>query len=62
VLYEYQEHDRRDGGLLRDAIVYPYYCTNFNIEGESYSAVAYKANKPFNELRKKFQLYTDFGE
>jgi hypothetical protein len=31
-------------------------------EGESYNAVAHKANKPFDELRKKFQLYTDFGE
>jgi hypothetical protein len=62
VLYEYQKHDRRNGGFLKDTIIYAYYCVNFIIEGESYHAVAYKANELFNKLRKKFQLYTDFGE
>jgi hypothetical protein len=32
------------------------YYANFTIKGESYGAVAHKANEPFNELRKKFQL------
>jgi hypothetical protein len=62
VLYEYQKHDRRNGGLLKNTIIYAYYYADFTIEGESYGAVAYKANEPFNELRRKFQLYTDFGE
>ena len=54
MLYEYQEHDRRNGGSLRDAIIYAYYCANFAIEGESYDAVAHKANKPFDKLCRKF--------
>jgi hypothetical protein len=54
VLYKYQKHDKRNGGSLRDAIIYAYYCANFIIEGESYDAVAHKANEPFNKLRKKF--------
>jgi hypothetical protein len=62
VLYEYQKHNGRNGGFLRNVIIYAYYCANFTIEGESYGAVAHKANKLFNELRRKFQLYTDFGE
>jgi hypothetical protein len=62
VLYEYQEHDRRNGGFLRDAIIYAYHCADFVIEGESYGAIAYKANESFNELRRKFQLYADFSE
>jgi hypothetical protein len=62
VLYEYQKHNKRNGGSLKDTIIYAYYCANFIIEGESYSAVAHKANKLFNELRRKFQLYADFGE
>jgi hypothetical protein len=62
VLYKYQKHDRRNGGPLKDTIIYAYYYANFTIENESYGAVAHKANKSFNELRRKFQLYTDFGE
>jgi hypothetical protein len=62
VLYKYQEYDRRNGRSLKNIIIYAYYCADFAIEGESYNTVAYKANKPFNKLRKKFQLYADFGE
>jgi hypothetical protein len=62
VLYEYQKYDRRNGGPLKNAIIYVYHCADFTIEGESYDTVAHKANEPFNELRRKFQLYTDFGE
>ena len=54
VLYEYQKHDRRNGGPLRDAIIYAYYCADFTIEGESYGTVAHKANELFDELRRKF--------
>ena len=62
MLYKYQKHDRRNGGLLKDTIIYAYYYANFIIEGKSYNTVAYKTNKPFNKLRKKFQLYADFSE
>jgi hypothetical protein len=62
VLYEYQKHDKRNEGPLRNAIIYAYHCANFTIKGESYGAVAHKANEPFNELRRKFQLYADFNE
>jgi hypothetical protein len=54
VLYKYQKHNKRNGGPLKNTIIYAYYCADFIIEGESYDTVAYKANKPFNELRKKF--------
>jgi hypothetical protein len=62
MLYEYQKHDRRNGGFLRDIIIYAYYCADFIIEGESYGAVAHKVNEPLDELRRKFQLYADFSE
>jgi hypothetical protein len=35
-----------------DAIVYPYHCINFTIEGESYRAVAHKANELFDKFRR----------
>jgi hypothetical protein len=62
MLYKYQKYDRRNRGPLKNAIIYAYYCVNFTIEGESYGAVAHKANEPFDKLRRKFQLYADFSE
>jgi hypothetical protein len=45
-----------------DTIVYPYYYTDFIIKGESYGAVAYKANKLFDKLRRQLYSYANFGE